>query len=137
MKKEQKHISILGAGESGVGAAILAKKQGWNVFVSDFGKIKQEFKDELDTYDLKWEENQHSEDILLTSDLIIKSPGIPDKSPVIKKLKEKGIKIISEIEFGGYYLKAKTMNEVDAGRGGGGGVLMICATEHDINLFAL
>ncbi len=109
MKKEQKHISILGAGESGVGAAILAKKQGWNVFVSDFGKIKQEFKDELDTYDLKWEENQHSEDILLTSDLIIKSPGIPDKSPVIKKLKEKGIKIISEIEFGGYYLKAKTI----------------------------
>ncbi len=109
MKKEQKHISILGAGESGVGAAILAKKQGWNVFVSDFGKIKQEFKDELDTYDLKWEENQHSEDILLKSDLIIKSPGIPDKSPVIKKLKEKGIKIISEIEFGGYYLKAKTI----------------------------
>ena len=109
MKKEQKHISILGAGESGVGAAILAKKQGWNVFVSDFGKIKQEFKDELDTYDLKWEENQHSEDILFTSDLIIKSPGIPDKSPVIKKLKEKGIKIISEIEFGGYYLKAKTI----------------------------
>ena len=109
MKKEQKHISILGAGESGVGAAILAKKQGWNVFVSDFGKIKQEFKDELDTYDLKWEENQHSDDILLKSDLIIKSPGIPDKSPVIKKLKEKGIKIISEIEFGGYYLKAKTI----------------------------
>jgi UDP-N-acetylmuramoylalanine--D-glutamate ligase len=109
MKKEQKHISILGAGESGVGAAILAKKQGWNVFVSDFGKIKQEFKDELDTYDLKWEENQHSEAILFTSDLIIKSPGIPDKSPVIKKLKEKGIKIISEIEFGGYYLKAKTI----------------------------
>ncbi len=109
MKKEQKHISILGAGESGVGAAILAKKQGWNVFVSDFGKIKQEFKDELDTYDLKWEENQHSEDILFKSELIIKSPGIPDKSPVIKKLKEKGIKIISEIEFGGYYLKAKTI----------------------------
>ena len=109
MKKEQKHISILGAGESGVGAAILAKKQGWNVFVSDFGKIKQEFKDELDTYDLKWEENQHSEDILLKSDLIITSPGIPDNSPVIKKLKEKGIKIISEIEFGGYYLKAKTI----------------------------
>ncbi len=109
MKKEQKHISILGAGERGVEAAILAKKQGWNVFVSDFGKIKQEFKDELDTYDLKWEENQHSEDILFKSELIIKSPGIPDKSPVIKKLKEKGIKIISEIEFGGYYLKAKTI----------------------------
>jgi UDP-N-acetylmuramoylalanine--D-glutamate ligase len=109
MNKEQKHISILGAGESGVGAAILAKKQGWNVFVSDFGSIKQEYKDELDVNGLKWEENQHSEDIILKSDLVIKSPGIPDKAPLIKKLKEKGIKIISEIEFGGYYLKAKTI----------------------------
>ncbi len=109
MNKEIKHISILGAGESGVGAAILAKKQGWDVFVSDFGSIKQDFKDELDVNDLKWEENQHSEDIILKSDLVIKSPGIPDKAPIIKKLKEKGIKIISEIEFGGYYLKAKTI----------------------------
>ena len=109
MKNEQKHISILGAGESGVGAAILAKKQGWNVFVSDFGSIKQEYKAELDLNGLKWEENQHSEDIILKSDLVIKSPGIPDKAPLIKKLKEKGIKIISEIEFGGYYLKAKTI----------------------------
>ncbi len=109
MKNEQKHISILGAGESGVGAAILAKKQGWNVFVSDFGSIKQDFKDELDKNELKWEENQHSEEIILSSDLIVKSPGIPDKTPIIKKLKEKGIKIISEIEFGGYYLKAKTI----------------------------
>jgi UDP-N-acetylmuramoylalanine--D-glutamate ligase len=109
MKNEQKHISILGAGESGVGAAILAKKQGWDVFVSDFGSIKQDYKDELDLNGLKWEENQHSEDIILKSDLVIKSPGIPDKAPLIKKLKEKGIKIISEIEFGGYYLKAKTI----------------------------
>lgn len=109
MKKEQKHISILGAGESGIGAAILAKKQGWDVFVSDFGSIKQEFKEELDKYELKWEEKQHSEDIILKSDLVIKSPGIPDKAPLIKKLKEKGIKIISEIEFGGYYLNAKTI----------------------------
>jgi len=109
MKNENKHISILGAGESGVGAAILAKKQGWNVFVSDFGSIKQEFKDELDANELKWEEGKHTESIILNSDLIIKSPGIPDKAPIIKKLKEKGIKIISEIEFGGYYLKAKTI----------------------------
>ena len=109
MKKEKKHISILGAGESGVGAAILAKKQGWDVFVSDFGNIKQEFKDELDANELKWEEGQHSESVILNSDLIIKSPGIPDKAPIIKKLKEKGIKIISEIEFGGYYSKAKTI----------------------------
>ena len=109
MKKEKKHISILGAGESGVGAAILAKKQGWDVFVSDFGSIKQEFKDELDANELKWEEGQHSESVILNSDLVIKSPGIPDKAPIIKKLKEKGIKIISEIEFGGYYSKAKTI----------------------------
>ena len=109
MKNENKHISILGAGESGVGAAILAKKQGWNVFVSDFGSIKQEFKDELDANDLKWEEGQHTESVILNSDLVIKSPGIPDKAPIIKKLKEKGIKIVSEIEFGGYYSKAKTI----------------------------
>ena len=109
MKNENKHISILGAGESGVGAAILAKKQGWNVFVSDFGSIKQEFKDELDANELKWEEGQHTESVILNSDLVIKSPGIPDKAPIIKKLKEKGIKIISEIEFGGYYSKAKTI----------------------------
>lgn len=109
MKNENKHISILGAGESGVGAAILAKKQGWNVFVSDFGSIKQEFKEELDANELKWEEGQHTESIILNSDLIIKSPGIPDKAPIIKKLRERGIKIVSEIEFGGYYLKAKTI----------------------------
>ena len=78
MKNENKHISILGAGESGVGAAILAKKQGWNVFVSDFGSIKQEFKDELDANELKWEEGQHTESVILNSDLVIKSPGIPD-----------------------------------------------------------
>lgn len=109
MKNENKHISILGAGESGVGAAILAKKQGWNVFVSDFGSIKQEFKNELDANEFKWEEGKHTESVILNSDLVIKSPGIPDKAPIIKKLKEKGIKIISEIEFGGYYSKAKTI----------------------------
>ena len=109
MNKKNKHISILGAGESGVGAAILAKKQGWDVFVSDFGAIKQEYKEELDQHNLKWEEGQHSEAIILKSDLIIKSPGIPEKAPLIKKLKEQGIKIISEIEFAGYYSKAKTI----------------------------
>ncbi|MBI1836113.1 MAG: UDP-N-acetylmuramoyl-L-alanine--D-glutamate ligase [Flavobacteriia bacterium] len=108
MKTNQK-ISILGAGESGVGAAILAKKQGWDVFVSDFGSIKEEFKNELSENGFNWEEGQHSEEIILNSDLVIKSPGIPDKAPIIKKLKEKGIKIISEIEFGGYYTNAKTI----------------------------
>ena len=104
-----KHIAILGAGESGVGAAILAKKMGWNVFVSDFGAIKDEFKTELTENGFEWEEGKHSEERILNADLIIKSPGIPDKAPLIKKLREKGVKIISEIEFGGYYSNAKTI----------------------------
>ena len=77
--------------------------------MSDFGSIKDEFKNELTENGFNWEEGKHSEDIILNSDLIIKSPGIPDKAPIIKKLKEKGIKIISEIEFGGYYSNAKTI----------------------------
>jgi len=104
-----KHIAILGAGESGVGAAILAKKMGWNVFVSDFGAIKDEFKTELTENGFEWEEGKHSEERILNADLVIKSPGIPDKAPLIKKLREKGVKIISEIEFGGYYSNAKTI----------------------------
>jgi UDP-N-acetylmuramoylalanine--D-glutamate ligase len=104
-----KHIAILGAGESGVGAAILAKKMGWNVFVSDFGPIKEEFKSELTQNGFEWEEGAHSEERILNADLVIKSPGIPDKAPLIIKLREKGVKIISEIEFGGYYSKAKTI----------------------------
>jgi UDP-N-acetylmuramoylalanine--D-glutamate ligase len=104
-----KHIAILGAGESGVGAAILAKKMGWNVFVSDFGKIKDEFKTELIDNELEWEEENHSEERILHADLVIKSPGIPDKAPLIVKLKERGVKIISEIEFGSYYSSAKTI----------------------------
>ncbi len=104
-----KYIAILGAGESGVGAAILAKKMGWNVFVSDFGAIKDEFKTELTENGFEWEEGKHSEERILNADLVIKSPGIPDKAPLIKKLREKGVKIISEIEFGGYYSNAKTI----------------------------
>ena len=109
MEGTNKHIVILGAGESGVGAAILAKKMGWNVFVSDFGKIKEEFKNQLNEKGFEWEEEKHSEDRILTADLIIKSPGIPEKAPLIKKLREKGVQIISEIEFAGYYSKAKTI----------------------------
>ncbi|MEN9441971.1 MAG: UDP-N-acetylmuramoyl-L-alanine--D-glutamate ligase [Bacteroidota bacterium] len=109
MEGLNKHIAILGAGESGVGAAILAKKMGWNVFVSDFGAIKDEFKTELTVNGFEWEEGKHSEERILNADLVIKSPGIPDKAPLIKKLREKGVKIISEIEFGGYYSNAKTI----------------------------
>ncbi len=105
----QKHIVILGAGESGVGAAILAKKEGWNVFVSDYGVIKPNFKATLEAYAIEMESGTHSLDRIMQADLIVKSPGIPDHVPVIVKAKEKGIKIISEIEFAGYYLKAKTI----------------------------
>ena len=109
MEGKGKNIVILGAGESGVGAAILAQKQGWNVLVSDGGKIKDSFKLELENRAIEWEEGKHSTDRILQADLLIKSPGIPDKVPLIQSIKAKGIQIISEIEFGGYYSKAKTI----------------------------
>lgn len=109
MLKTGKHIVILGAGESGIGAAILAQKMGWNVFVSDSGAITEAFKQELTHYNLEWEEGKHSESRILNADLIIKSPGISEKVPLIKTLREKGIKLISEIEFAGYYSHAKTI----------------------------
>lgn len=102
-------IIILGSGESGVGAAILAQKQGMDVFVSDFGKIKDKYKQELIALNIEFEEEQHSEEIILSATTIIKSPGIPDKAPIIKKIKEKGIEIISEIEFAFRFSKAKVI----------------------------
>ena len=99
----------MGAGESGVGAAILAKKEGWNIFVSDFGKITPAHKKTLNELTVDWEESTHSMEKILQADLVVKSPGIPESANVIVKLAEKGIKIISEIEFAGYYSKAKTI----------------------------
>lgn len=104
-----KHIAILGAGESGVGAAVLAKKHGWTVFVSDKGKVKPEHQKELDRLQVEWEEGTHSNDRILTADLVIKSPGIPNTVTLIQSLKEKNIPVISEIEFAGYYTTAKTI----------------------------
>lgn len=109
MKSEGKHIVILGAGESGVGAALLAQKMGWAVYVSDFGLIKENFKSELNDNSIKWEEGGHNLDVILNADLVVKSPGIPDKAAVIVRIKEKGIRIVSEIEFAGFYNKAKTI----------------------------
>jgi UDP-N-acetylmuramoylalanine--D-glutamate ligase len=103
------NIAILGAGESGVGTAILALKKGWNVFVSDRGEIKREYQDKLNEIGVEWEQGLHDEDRILSVDLVVKSPGIPDKAPLIMTLKSRGIKIISEIEFAGYYCKAKTI----------------------------
>ena len=92
-------LVILGGGESGVGTAILGKKKGYDVFVSDFGKIKGNYKEILLINGIKWEDEKHTEDLILNADVVMKSPGIPDKSPIVRKLKEKGIPVISEIEF--------------------------------------
>jgi UDP-N-acetylmuramoylalanine--D-glutamate ligase len=100
-------IVILGGGESGAGAAVLAKLKGFDVFVSDLSEIKPSYKDLLDSYGIDWEEKQHSEAKILSANEVIKSPGIPDKAPLIKKLHEQGTPVISEIEFAGRYTKAK------------------------------
>ncbi len=109
MEGKNKHIVILGAGESGVGAAILAKKQEWNVFVSDAGKIKADYKTELDNNQIEWEENTHSTDRIFQAELIVKSPGIPETNDLMRALRNKQIKIISEIEFAGYYTRGKSI----------------------------
>ena len=102
-----KRIVILGGGESGVGAAILAKKQGFDVFLSDKSEIKSQYKLMLSEYDIEWEEKQHTEELILNASEVIKSPGIPDKAPIIKQLHNQGTSVISEIEFAGRYTQAK------------------------------
>ena len=104
---KNKNIAILGSGESGVGAAVLAKKQGFDVFVSDFGKIKEEYKAVLEKENIEWEEGTHTLERILKASEIIKSPGIPDKVEVVQKALEKSIPVISEIEFGSRFTKAK------------------------------
>ena len=101
------NIVILGAAESGVGAALLAQAKGHVVFVSDRGAIQPEYRQQLTEANIEFEENQHSLDKILQADEVIKSPGIPEKAPVIQALREKGIPIISEIEFAGRYTKAR------------------------------
>ena len=102
-----KRIVILGGGESGAGAAVLAQKQGMETFVSDMGRIKLEYKELMDYHGIPWEEGTHTEELILNADEVIKSPGIPDEAPMVKKVKEKGIPVISEIEFAGRYTNAK------------------------------
>lgn len=103
----EKRIVILGAGESGTGAAILAKKIGFDVFVSDFGSISDMYKEMLDKYGIAWEEKKHTESLILNAQEVIKSPGIPNEAPMVIKVREAGIPVISEIEFAGRYTKAK------------------------------
>ncbi|NKI30404.1 UDP-N-acetylmuramoyl-L-alanine--D-glutamate ligase [Croceivirga thetidis] len=100
-------LVVLGAGESGVGTAILGKKEGFEVFVSDKGEIKKEYKEVLEHIEIEWEEKQHSEARILNADLVMKSPGIPDTVPLVLQLVAMGIPVISEIEFATRYTKAE------------------------------
>jgi UDP-N-acetylmuramoylalanine--D-glutamate ligase len=106
---KQNRLVILGGGESGVGAAILGAQKGFEVFLSDFGAIKDEYKAVLQQHGLKFEELQHTEALILNAGLVVKSPGIPDKAPIVAKLLERAIPVISEIEFAGRYTNAKTI----------------------------
>lgn len=102
-----KKIAILGAGESGVGTAILAQKQGYEVFVSDYNKIQEQYKKQLDDHNIQWEEGTHSFERILESNEVMKSPGIPEKAPIVKAVSEKNIPILSELEFASRYTNAK------------------------------
>jgi UDP-N-acetylmuramoylalanine--D-glutamate ligase len=99
-------LVILGAGESGVGTAILGKKKGFEVFVSDFGTIKESYKKVLIHHEIEWEENGHTEEAIISANVVMKSPGIPDKAPIVKKLNDLGKRVISEIEFASKYTDA-------------------------------
>ncbi|WP_264565437.1 UDP-N-acetylmuramoyl-L-alanine--D-glutamate ligase [Flavobacterium sp. N3904] len=102
-------LVILGGGESGVGTAILGKKKGYDVFVSDFGKINDSYKEVLIINGIAWEEEKHTEELILNADVVMKSPGIPDKSPIVKQLKKNGVEVISEIEFAAPFTEATTI----------------------------
>ena len=105
----KERIAILGAGESGTGAALLAKVKGFEVFVSDQGTIKDKYRDDLLRNKIEFEEGKHSEEKILNANLIVKSPGIPEKAEIIKKIKAKGIEVIDEIEFGFRYINGKVI----------------------------
>ncbi|WP_413532346.1 UDP-N-acetylmuramoyl-L-alanine--D-glutamate ligase [Empedobacter brevis] len=102
-----KRLVVLGGGESGVGTAILAKKENFDVFLSDMGQIKDKYKKLLEEYGIAYEEGQHTEELILNADEVMKSPGIPKKAALIQKLEAKGVSIISEIEFASRYTDAK------------------------------
>ena len=104
-----KRLVILGGGESGVGTAILGKKHGYDVFLSDGGKLKDSYKEILIINGITWEQKSHTEELILNADVVMKSPGIPDSAEIVQKLKNKGIPVISEIEFASQFTTAKTI----------------------------
>ncbi|GAA3578606.1 UDP-N-acetylmuramoyl-L-alanine--D-glutamate ligase [Snuella lapsa] len=101
-----KKLVVLGGGESGVGAALLGKVKNYDVFVSDKGVIKEKYKDVLIHNEIEWEEGMHSEAKILSADVVMKSPGIPDKASLVKKIRKQGVKVVSEIEFASGYTNA-------------------------------
>jgi UDP-N-acetylmuramoylalanine--D-glutamate ligase len=101
-----KRLVVLGAGESGVGAAYLAQQQGYDVFVTDFGTIADKYKAQLESWNIAFEERQHTNELILNATEVVKSPGIPEKAAIVKALRAQGIPVISEIEFAGRYTKA-------------------------------
>lgn len=105
----KQRLVILGAGETGTGTAILGLQKGYDVFLSDKGTIKEQYINELNEYNVIYEQNKHTEELILNADLVVKSPGIPDHVAIITKLKQKNIPIISEIEFAGKYTQAYTI----------------------------
>ena len=105
MLRPDSYIVVLGAGESGVGAAALAKKKGFKVFVSDSSSIDSIYKEQLESLSVAYEEGAHTTERILSADLVVKSPGIPDKAPLIQKLVANGVSVISEIEWGFYFLE--------------------------------
>ena len=100
-------IVVLGGGESGVGSAVLAKVKGFDVFLSDMGKVSEKYASVLNEWEIPFEEGKHSEELILNADEVIKSPGIPSTAPMVQKIEAKGINVISEIEFAGRYDNAK------------------------------
>ena len=103
----KKRLVILGAGESGFGTAVLGMKQGYEVFVSDGGKVKDAYRKQLHESKIEFEEGKHNEEKILNADLVMKSPGIPDKAEMVKKIRKQGIKIVSEIEFASWFTNAE------------------------------
>lgn len=97
-------IVVLGGGISGYGSAILARKKGFDVFLSDSGRIADRYKAKLDEWEVPYEEGGHTEERILAASEVIKSPGIPESAPIVRKIREAGIPVISEIEFGGRYI---------------------------------
>ena len=100
-------LVVLGGGESGVGSAVLAKVKGYDVFLSDMGKISEDYASVLDKWEIPYEQGMHTEELILNADEVVKSPGIPSTAPMVQKIVDKGIGVISEIEFAGRYDTAK------------------------------